>query len=186
MNIKPVYLPQFPKKVLREKSQDVLLPLSQEDIDLAEQMIKHIDYSQEPGQKIYRPGVGVAAVQYGILKNMFYIYLPPEKSNDVGFKDVIINPQILGYSEAEVALSMGEGCLSVPDSYEHQNGYVVRKNKIVVKAYSYFQKQYVTFRASGYLAIVFQHELDHLQGKLFIDRINKEKPWAKKDGVEYL
>lgn len=176
MTKKSIHLPQFPNKILRQKSLDVTLPLQQEDIELAQKMIDHIDYSQDPEQEIYRAGVGVAAVQYGILKNMFYVNVP-NRDGIKGFRDILINPKILGSSTAEIALEQGEGCLSVPEDTPNQGGHIARKSRIVVKAYSYFQKQEVTYKVSGYIAIVFQHELDHLQGKLFIDRRNAKSPW---------
>ncbi|WP_406616999.1 peptide deformylase [Mycoplasmopsis adleri] len=177
-NVKLVFLPD---KVLREKSKDVPIPLTKEDEDLAKRMIYHIDDSQKPGSK-FRPGVGVAAVQYGILKNMFYI------NSDVGpeskhVRDVFINPKVIATSEKLVAIQEGEGCLSVGDNIPNQEGYVYRKNRIVFEAYSYFEKKWKRFDFTGYPAIVAQHELDHLQGKLFIDYINKNDPWIKKDAI---
>lgn len=182
MSKKIVKIVQLPNKVLREKSQDVPWPLVEEDIQLAETMIEHIDFSQQEGQTIYRPGVGVAAVQYGILKNMFYVNV--DNVDGQTFRDVIINPKVIGYSEAEVSLEHGEGCLSVPEKWKGQEGFVKRKKIIKLEAYSYFQKAKVELKVSGYVAIVFQHELDHLQGKLFIDRIDNKNPWKKDSNLE--
>lgn len=64
---------ELPEKVLRKMSSDIDLPLSQEDIELAEKMIYHIDDSQKENSK-FRAGVGVAAVQYGILKSFLCIF----------------------------------------------------------------------------------------------------------------
>lgn len=172
-----VKIVNLPEKVLRQKSLDVPLPLSEEDIELAEKMIYHIDDSQKEGSE-FRAGVGVAAVQYGILKNVFYVYLPDAKGNPI-FKDVLFNPKVIRKSDQLVALSEGEGCLSVPEDWPNQEGYVPRSNKITVQAYSYSKQGVYTFDLTGYLAIIFQHELDHLQGKLFIDRIDKKNPWKK-------
>ncbi|MGY6172430.1 peptide deformylase [Candidatus Mycoplasma pogonae] len=185
MSKKPVYLPQLPNNVLRKKSVDVPIPLVQEDIELAEQMIDHIDYSQNDKQTIYRPGIGVAAVQYGILKNAFYIHVPDSEKLK-GFRDVLFNPKILGTSDSWIALANGEGCLSVPEDHPKQEGYVHRKSRIIVEAYSYFQKKVVTFKVSGFISIVFQHELDHLQGKLFIDHLDKKNPWKKRSNCLYI
>lgn len=172
-----VKIVELPNEVLRKRSIDVPIPLKSEDIELAEKMIYHIDDSQKEGSE-FRAGVGVAAVQYGILKNVFYVYLPDDKGNAI-FKDVLFNPQIITKSNQIVALSSGEGCLSVSEEWPDQEGYVPRSNKIVVRAYSYNHRQFYNYEVSGYLAIIFQHELDHLQGKLFIDRINKKQPWKK-------
>ncbi|WP_338822695.1 peptide deformylase [Mycoplasmopsis felifaucium] len=173
-----VKLTMLPEKVLRKKSKDIPIPLTEEDIDLAEKMIYHIDDSQKPNTK-FRPGVGVAAVQYGILKNIFYI------NSDVGpvnqhVRDVFINPKVIATSEALVAINEGEGCLSVGDNIKGQEGYVYRKNRIVFDAYSYFERKWKRYDLTGYPAIVAQHEMDHLNGKLFIDHIDKLNPWKEK------
>ncbi|UWD34159.1 peptide deformylase [Mesomycoplasma molare] len=179
---KKVHIVQLPQKVLREKSKDVPWPLIQEDIELAEQMIDHIDYSQEENQTMYRPGVGVAAVQYGILKNMFYVNVNEGKDKII-FRDVIINPKVIAFSEEKLALHHGEGCLSVKESWPNQEGFVKRRKTIKVEGYSYFEKKKKIWTVSGYVAIVFQHELDHLQGKLFIDHIDNKKPWFKEKNL---
>ncbi|QBF34354.1 peptide deformylase [Mycoplasmopsis phocirhinis] len=178
-----VKLVKLPNQVLRQKSQNVKLPLTDEDIHLAETMIYHIDNSQTSNTK-FQPGVGVAAVQYGILKNMFYINTeeidPLLISNGVRkIKDVFINPKIIAKSEYKISLNDGEGCLSVGKNIKGQDGYVYRANRIVFEAYSYAEKKVVKMDLEGYLAIVAQHELDHLNGKLFIDHINKKNPWKK-------
>ncbi|EFF41295.1 peptide deformylase [Mycoplasmopsis alligatoris] len=180
-----VKLVKLPKKVLRQKSVNVSIPLIQEDIDLAEKMIYHIDDSQKENSK-FRPGVGVAAVQYGILKNVFYVHVRDSVNNKEIFRDVLFNPKIISRSETKTALSEGEGCLSVHEDWPGQEGFVHRDARVIVEAYSYFQKKVVTFDVFGYVAIVFQHELDHLQGNLFIDRINKKQPWKKVANAIYL
>ena len=143
-----IHLIELPDERLREKSQDLKLPLSEEDKNLIEKMIFHVNDSQEPETK-FRPAVGVAAVQYGILKE-------------------------------------GEGCLSVNENYPKQEGYVFRYNRVIIKAYSYFEKKEKRYDLSGYSAIVAQHEYDHLQGKLFIDHINLKHPWDLPGDVEIL
>lgn len=183
LDVKQYKIKQLPNKVLREKSKDIPIPMIQEDIDLANAMIYHIDDSQQDGT-LYQPGVGVAAVQYGILKNMFYINFSDENSNLIEpgqkpIKDVFINPKIIAKSDFKVALAEGEGCLSVGSNIKSQSGLVYRANRIVFEAYSFFEKKYVTKDLTGYLAIVAQHELDHLQGKLFIDNIDKSNPFKK-------
>lgn len=179
-----VKLIELPNNVLRQKSQPVNLPLSQEDMDLAEKMIYHIKNSNEEGSE-FRTGVGVAAVQYGILKQMFYIFILDE-DREIIFEDLLINPKVVAKSITKIALKTGEGCLSVNEKHPNQAGYVKRANRIVVKGYSYFEKKDVKHDISGYPAIVFQHELDHLNGKLFIDHIDQENPWfAEEDLILY-
>ncbi|QJR44209.1 peptide deformylase [Mycoplasma miroungirhinis] len=170
-----VKLIELPAKVLRQKSKNVAIPLSKEDELLIEKMIYHIDDSQKEGTQ-FRPGVGVAAVQYGILKNIFYIFLQDENGKII-FKDALINPVMKGHSEALQSLSTGEGCLSVSDSWPNQEGYIKRYNRVIIDAYSYNERKMKRYDASGYLAIVMQHEYDHLQGKLFLDHIDQKDPW---------
>ncbi|WP_029513354.1 peptide deformylase [Mycoplasmopsis primatum] len=175
---------ELPKKILRQKSVEVPIPLTNEDIELAEKMIYHIDDSQQEDSK-FRAGVGVAAIQYGIPKRVFYINVNENvsvNSNDKPFRDVLFNPKIIATSSAKIALSDGEGCLSVGEEIPNQEGYVYRYSRIVIEAYSYFEKKVKRFDLRGYPAIVAQHELDHLEGKLFIDRINKQNPWDAKFG----
>nr|WP_083801835.1 peptide deformylase [Mycoplasmopsis pulmonis] len=192
-----VEIVQLPKKVLRQKSKNVNIPLNKTNIELAEKMIYHIDDSQGPNTK-FRPGVGVAAVQYGILKNVFYVCVPNDSrltqrdsSQEVKpedkylFRDVIFNPEVIWKSDEMVAISQGEGCLSVDESWPNQEGLVRRHMEIKVKGYSYFQKKEMIWHVKGYVAIVFQHELDHLNGMLFIDRIDPKRLWDK-SGIKVL
>lgn len=172
-----VNIVQLPQKILRETSKEVSLPLSKEDIELAEKMIYHVEDSIKPKSK-FRPAVGVAAIQYGIPKRMFYIYIEDEKKG-ILFRDLLINPKIISKSESLVALKDGEGCLSVDEKWPNQSGYVKRSFRIIVEGYSYFEKKIVRHDKTNYVAIVLQHELDHLDGKLFIDHIDKSKPWKK-------
>lgn len=178
-----VNIVQLPNKILREKSMNVPIPLTPEDIHLAETMIYHVEDSIKPNSN-FRPAVGVAAIQYGIPKNMFYIYIEGPKG-DVIFKELLVNPRIISKSDDLIAIKDGEGCLSVDESYPGQKGYVKRSLRIIVEGYSYFKKKYVRHDKSNYVAIVLQHELDHLEGKLFIDHIDKKNPW-KKDKNLYL
>ncbi|WP_029512686.1 peptide deformylase [Mycoplasmopsis iners] len=176
-----VKLVKLPAKILREKSQEVSLPLSAEDQELAEKMIWHVDISQSPDNLGFQPAVGVAAIQYGIPKRMFYInganYKKGSNVPTAILRDVLINPQIISTSANKLALDSGEGCLSVGHNWHGQEGFVYRQSRVLAKAYSYFQKKEITLDLTGYLAIVFQHEFDHLEGKLFVDRINKKDPW---------
>lgn len=174
----------LPNKKLREISVEVQLPLSDEDIKLAEEMIDYIDTSGLPNSGV-RPGIGVAAVQLGELKRMFYINLQSEDEPNA-FREFLINPVFTAESEAEAALDSGEGCLSVSEDHPDQEGLVHRKERVRVKGYSYLQKKEVEFTKSGFEAIVLQHEMDHLNGKLFIDRINKKDKWTPHKNEELI
>ena len=88
------------------------------------------------------------------------------------------NPKILSHSVQDVCLGEGEGCLSVDRDVP---GYVVRHNKITVSYFDMVAKTQSSFK--NYEAIVVQHEIDHINGIMFYDHINKENPFALKEGV---
>lgn len=175
---------QLPNKILREKSVDVILPLSKEDDLLAQKMIFHVTESIKEGSH-FRPAVGVAAVQYGILKKMFFVHILDNEDN-ILFSDVIINPKVIAKSEGLVALRQGEGCLSVKETDPNQEGFIKRSERIVLDAYSYKDKKIKRFDCKQFIAIVFQHELDHLDGKLFIDHIDHKNPLARDEDLTIL
>ncbi|MEW6671761.1 MAG: peptide deformylase [Thermodesulfobacteriota bacterium] len=112
------------------------------------------------------PGVGLAAIQVGCDKSLLvYDVSPPEDGRSL---QVLINPRIIS-SQGEV-LSENEGCLSVPD----YRADVKRATEIVVEALDR-EGNVITFEAVGFPAIVLQHEIDHLNGTLFIDRLSTLK-----------
>ena len=112
------------------------------------------------------PGVGLAAVQVGQDKSMLvYDIAPQEEGKKL---HVLINPKIVE-QEGEI-LSENEGCLSVPDFRAN----VKRSARILVDGLDRDGNP-LRFEAEGFLAIVLQHEIDHLNGTLFIDRISKLK-----------
>ena len=112
------------------------------------------------------PGVGLAAIQVGYDKSfLVYDVSPPEEQRSL---QVLVNPRIVS-SEGEI-ISENEGCLSVPDFRSN----VKRATSIVVEGVDR-EGNPLTVEASDYLAIVLQHEIDHLEGTLFIDRISALK-----------
>ena len=124
-------------------------------------------------------GIGLAAIQIGVAKNVLIINLADEEGEQEPENLVeIINPVIL---EAHGSITYQEGCLSVPSVYED----VTRKEDIKVR---YFDRHGVMIEKEldGLMAIAFQHELDHLQGHLFIEKLSYlkrkrfEKDWKKK------
>lgn len=166
---------------LREKSKDVELPLSKKDKDLLLDMLNYLKLSQDEEyakKHNIREGVGLAAPQINDNRKMLVIYYP---NGDNGFTQfALVNPVIISNSVRKSYLLSGEGCLSVDE--EHK-GYVYRDYKITVKAYNALNDKEETFIARGYEAIVLQHEIDHLNGILFYDRINKNDPFKKIDGA---
>lgn len=125
-----------------------------------------------------RPAVGIAAVQLGIMKRMCAIHVL-DFDNEGNIKKVndyaLVNPKIISYTEKKAYLKDGEGCLSVN---EERDGFVPRYAKVTVKGYDVLTHNDVTIVARGFLSICLQHELDHFDGKLFYDHINKEFPKA--------
>lgn len=163
-------------EVLRKRAVPVALPLSVEDETLALEMFNHIQESQDPElSKKYglRAGVGLAAPQVGHSKQIIVVHIPLDK--DEYFSYVLANPVITSSSVRRAYLRGGEACLSVDKDYP---GRVYRHHKIKVKAYDILNKCEILINAFGYEAIVLQHEIDHLHGILFYDRIdpkNKDK-----------
>jgi peptide deformylase len=107
-------------------------------------------------------GLGLAAPQVGELKRLFVTRIPEDTPR------VFINPEILATSEEQI--SYEEGCLSIPGLYAE----VTRPSWVTVQARDEKGKLF-TIDVSGLLARVVQHELDHLNGVLFIDRLPEKK-----------
>ncbi|MBU2966197.1 peptide deformylase [Amphritea sp. 2_MG-2023] len=110
------------------------------------------------------PGIGLAATQVNVHQRIITIDTSEEKDNPL----VVINPQIEVL--AEETERMQEGCLSVPGFYED----VVRPNKIRLTAQNELGEEYV-LEADDLLAVCIQHEIDHLEGKLFVDYLSPLK-----------
>lgn len=161
-------------KVLREISKEVTFPLNKEDKDTIEQIIKHLTYSQiEKYEKKYnlRPGTGLAFPQLGKLKRIIVIVDEYEEGKFNNY--VVINPVIISNSTEIIAADSGEGCLSVNREVE---GHVPRYARVTVEGYD-IDGNKIKIRARENLSIAFQHEIDHLNGILFYDRIDKNKPF---------
>ncbi len=172
--------------LLREKSQEVVLPLSKEDKDFLNALYTYVEESTNPElaeKKQLKPAVGIAAIQVGVAKKLCAIVCEDEQAtqeNPRYHKYALANPKIISYSANKAYLKGGEGCLSVANQHE---GYVVRSARIKVQGYDLLQDKFITIRATGYLAIVLQHEIDHFDGILFYDRINKLSPFKEIDNA---
>src|SRR5215211_6967218 len=112
------------------------------------------------------PGVGLAAIQIGIPVRM--VTMDVSKSEDERQPMVLINPEILWASEEKRVYE--EGCLSIPEYYEE----VERPDRVRFR-YTTLDGETVEQDADGLLATCVQHEIDHLNGVLFIDHISKLK-----------
>jgi len=112
------------------------------------------------------PGIGLAAIQIG--EPLRLITLDLAKKDDPPEPHVFINPEIVWSSEEKS--SYEEGCLSIPDYYEE----VERPAEVTVKYFDRDGKEQ-EMKAGGLLATCIQHEIDHINGVLFIDHISKLK-----------
>ena len=109
------------------------------------------------------PGIGLAATQVNVHKRLLVLDISSDKSEPL----VLINPEIL---EKDGAIASDEGCLSVPGYYEE----VERAEHIRVR---FLDRQGAAqeMEAEGLLAVCIQHEMDHLEGKLFVDYLSEAK-----------
>jgi peptide deformylase len=144
---------EFPDPRLRTRAQPV------EQVDAA--LRKLID---DMFETMYAaPGIGLAATQVNVHKRVLVIDVSESRKERLA----LINPEILrreGVEETE------EGCLSVPGVYDK----VTRADRIRVRALDRDGKQ-IEFDAGGLLAVCIQHEIDHLDGKLFVDYLSELK-----------
>ena len=164
-------------KILHQKSEEVTFPLSSEDRKTIDEMIEYLTNSQiEELAKKYdlRPGMGMAAVQLGIPKR--YLTIVYEVEN--GFETyVVINPKIVSNSAEMIYVEDGEGCLSVNRELD---GIVPRYARVTVEGYD-MDGNPIRIRAREELAIAFQHEIDHLNGIMFTDKIDSKNPFKGKE-----
>ncbi|MFH4968709.1 peptide deformylase [Gaetbulibacter sp. M240] len=116
-------------------------------------------------------GLGIAAPQVGILKNI--IWVQRLDKNDMPF-EVYLNPKIVEYSKEKQTAR--EGCLSIPNRRAVLEN---RAEKIVV-TYDTMEGTQRTETVEGFTSVIFQHEVDHLNGILYLDHLNKEIKDAKK------
>jgi len=169
------------KDVIREghptlalKSKEVELPLSKEDKDTLKLMMEFLENGQneEIAEKYeLRPGVGLAAPQINISKRMIAVFTYDELGEKL-YKTLVVNPKIVSHSVKKTYIPGGEGCLSVDREVE---GITPRHKKITLKGYFYNHEteeiKLGTMKLSGYVSVVFQHEIDHLNGVLFVEKL---------------
>ena len=165
-------------KKLRLKSKEVTFPLSKEDIKNIHDMLDYLEMSQiEEYREKYdlRAGWGLAYIQIGIPKRIFV--LAQEVDEGKFERHVVINPKIKSMSEEMIYIEEGEGCLSVNRPTE---GIVPRHARMTIEAYDEKGELY-EIRVREELSVGFQHEMDHLDGILFTDRIDSKNPFKGKD-----
>lgn len=172
-NIKPtkdwIYFDDDP--LLKQQCEEVTT-LDDNDIMTISKMVSYIDACYEDKDRKYKikSGIAVAAPQMGLLKRIIYVHF---KEDGVENKYLLANPKIISKSMVFSYLSNGEGCLSVK---QDSKGYVPRNYKIIVEATDLFTGEKITFSAVELLSICLQHEIDHLDGILYHDHINKKSP----------
>lgn len=165
-------------KRLHQVSEEVKFPLDDKTIQTIYDALDYLEMSQdEELAKKYdlRAGMGLSFCQIGIMKRIFVV---SEDFGDGTFgRYVVINPKIISHSEELIYVGEGEGCLSVN---RPTVGIVPRYARMKIKAYDEHGEEYI-IRVREEIAIAFQHEMDHLDGILFVDKIDKKNPFKDKD-----
>lgn len=150
----PLQLRYYGDPVLRKRAEPVT-EITEAERQLAEQMLETLYATGN--------GIGLAATQVGVLKRLIIVDIGEEDDEDYE-PLVLFNPELLS-SDGEIVAE--EGCLSIPDVTAD----VKRPESIVVEGVN-LQHEVIRIEADGLLARVLQHEIDHLNGVLFIDRIS--------------
>ncbi|WP_283596580.1 peptide deformylase [Ligilactobacillus aviarius] len=167
---------------LRKRAEKLTFPLSEEDQKLAHDLMEFLENSQDEkiAEKYHlRAGVGLAAPQVDRSIRMTAVLVPGAEGEKPIFKHVLVNPTIVSESVQKAALAEGEGCLSVDRDVP---GYVPRADRIKLRWFDLDGNEHVQ-RLKDYPAIVVQHEIDHLNGILFFDHINKDNPFSAPEGT---
>ena len=154
---------------LREVAKEVPLPASEEDKKILHSLLEYVKNSQDPeiaAKYGLRSGIGLAAPQINVSKRMIGVHVTDEKGKLYSY--ALFNPKIISHSVEKTYLTGGEGCLSVDQDIP---GFVPRYARITVKGTT-LEGEEVKIRLKGLPAVVFQHEIDHLDGILFLDRVS--------------
>lgn len=152
---------------LRFKGDDILTKKARK-IEVIDEKIKEL--AEDMLDTMYaNDGIGLAACQVGMLKQMIvYDVTYIDEKNPKKNPHVLINPVITTKSKSLVTVE--EGCLSFPNIFDN----VVRHEKVTVE-YTNLEGKKVVKKVKGMESVCIQHELDHLDGIVFLDRINKGK-----------
>ncbi len=161
------------------RAEDVPLPLSDEHKNTLLEMRQFIINSQDPQtreQYELREGVGLAAPQINRSLRMLAIHTLDEKFETL-HDYMLINPKIIAHSQVGTYMPGGEGCLSVDREVE---GLVRRYKNVRIRTHLLDPETHevyqTTLRLKNFPAIVFQHELDHINGILFISKVEDDLP----------
>ncbi len=167
-------------KILREASEEVKFPMNKDDKDLMENMIQYLRLSQDEEyskKNCIRAGMGLAGVQLGIKKRFFVICYKMDDGTFVEYK--VVNPKIISHSEERIYVEEGEGCLSVTHDVE---GIVPRYARATIEFFDDNGNK-ITERVREEISVAFQHEIDHLNGIIYIDKIDRKNPFKDKDSM---
>ncbi|MDF2606932.1 MAG: def [Bacillales bacterium] len=166
--------------LLRVVCEEVNLPPSTEDKQVLLSLLEFVINSQDPtiSKKLgLRAGIGLAAPQIGITKRMIAVHVIDDQ--EILHSYALFNPKIVSHSVELTYLKTGEGCLSVDRDIP---GIVPRYSKIRVRGFN-VDGELVDIRLKGLPSIVFQHEIDHLNGIMFYDHINRKDPLNAPEGA---
>lgn len=144
-------------RTIREEGDEILKKVSRPVEEIDEKIQTLIDDMIQTMHKFN--GVGLAAVQVGILKRVVVIHLDYEKDEPI----ILINPEI---KKQKGAQTVDEGCLSFPNKFAK----VVRPEEVTIEALDRNGKK-IKITGKGLLAQAISHEIDHLNGEVFIDKI---------------
>lgn len=146
-----------PHPKLRQQAKTII-KVTQSEIDLSKKMVDVM---------LSAPGVGLAANQIGILKKIVTVRIQDEEKK-IDNTYVLFNPKIKSYSKEKII--MEEGCLSLPKQYAD-----IERPKSITVEYVNEKNEIIKEKKNGFEARVLQHEIDHLEGKLFIDYLSSLK-----------
>lgn len=165
-------------KRLHQISKEVTFPLDKKTIQTIYDCLDYLEMSQdeELAEKYdLRAGMGLSFCQIGIMKRIFVV---SEDFGDGTFgRYIVINPKIISHSEELIYVGEGEGCLSVN---RPTVGIVPRYARMKIRAYDEHGEEF-EIRVREEISIAFQHEMDHLDGILFTDKIDKNNPFKNKE-----
>ena len=146
-----------PNPLLRQKAKKII-SVGEKEVKIAKKMREVM---------MNAPGVGLAANQIGILKQIVTVFFVNDKTKKETSYD-LFNPRIIRYSKEKI--SMQEGCLSLPEQFTE----IERPEEIIIE-YLDDKNNLKKKEAKGIESRILQHEIDHLEGKLFVDYISPLK-----------
>ncbi|WGG47360.1 peptide deformylase [Rossellomorea sp. DA94] len=155
-------------------AKEVPIPPSEEDREILRNLLEYVINSQDPETAAkygLRPGIGLAAPQINVSKRMLAVNVTDNQGKLYSY--ALFNPKIISHSIEKAYLTSGEGCLSVDRNVP---GFVPRYARVTVRGWDVDGNE-VKLRLKGLPAIVFQHEIDHLNGIMFYDHINPANPF---------